>query len=299
MYLIWDGDILFLYACVGSIAVLLHHWPAKRLILFAIALMTLGIAVNAGIQAEETLLEIAIFDGSATNEQKSTYAENGKLTEDFAKDEAKMHTLSYPAMVQYRVTEEWWLPALYVIFTFLETMPLMMLGIALYKNGFITGAWETPQYWRISWVYLGAGAIISAILVAIIVTNDFRPSLTVTIHIVFLMIPQFIMTIGFAALIIRWAKHAARSALGARIAAIGRMALTNYIMTSVIMTTLFYGYGFALWGKFNLTQLWVFVITAWLVMLWWSKPWLKRFQYGPLEWAWRSLTKWQLQPMRR
>ena len=261
--------------------------------------MMLGIAVNGSMRAEKTLLEMAVFDGSATPEQKSTYAKNQKMFEKFDIDEAKSFTLSYPAMVKYRLTEEWTLPGIYVLFTFLETMPLMMLGIALYKNGFIAGAWQVQRYRRIAWLYIGAGTIISAILAAIIVTNNFRPSLTVTIHIVFLLIPQYLMTIGFAALIILWAKQAARSVLGYRMAAIGRMALTNYIMTSIIMTTLFYGYGFALWGKFNLTQLWVFVIAAWLVMLWWSKPWLMRFQYGPLEWAWRSLTKWQLQPMRR
>jgi uncharacterized protein len=84
-----------------------------------------------------------------------------------------------------------------------------------------------------------------------------------------------------------------------RIAAAGRAAFTNYLATSLVMTGLFYGWGFGLFGKLSRIELWIPVIAMWAVMLLWSKPWLDRFCYGPFEWLWRSLARGALQPMRR
>jgi uncharacterized protein len=64
------------------------------------------------------------------------------------------------------------------------------------------------------------------------------------------------------------------------------------------MTTIFYGYGLGLYGSVGRAPLWLFVLAAWGVMLLWSKPWLDRFRYGPLEWLWRTLARGHLQPMR-
>jgi uncharacterized protein len=105
------------------------------------------------------------------------------------------------------------------------------------------------------------------------------------------------MIIGYAALIIVLTRKG--GALVSRIAAAGRMAFTNYLGTSIIMTTLLYGHGFALYGHFSRAGLWPLVIAIWAIMLLWSKPWLERYQYGPFEWLWRSLARGRLQPMRK
>ena len=65
------------------------------------------------------------------------------------------------------------------------------------------------------------------------------------------------------------------------------------------MTGIFYGWGLGLFGTLGRAELVLLLLAAWALMLAWSKPWLERFRYGPLEWAWRSLTNWQLEPMRR
>ena len=85
----------------------------------------------------------------------------------------------------------------------------------------------------------------------------------------------------------------------ARVAATGQAAFTNYLGTSIVMTTVFYGYGLGLFGFVSRLELWLFVFGAWAVMLLWSKPWLAQFRYGPLEWLWRSLARMKLQPMKR
>ena len=110
---------------------------------------------------------------------------------------------------------------------------------------------------------------------------------------------DIVMTIGWAALIMWLIKVKANEALRARLAATGRMAFTNYLVTSIIMTTIFYGYGLGLFGSVGRAALYLFCFGMWAAMLLWSKPWLERFQYGPLEWLWRSLSRWQVQPMRK
>jgi uncharacterized protein len=85
----------------------------------------------------------------------------------------------------------------------------------------------------------------------------------------------------------------------APLAAVGRMALSNYLFQSLVCTTIFYGYGLGLFGKVGpaagvgLT----FAIYAMQIPL--SLWWLRRFRFGPMEWVWRSLTYGRLQPMRR
>ncbi|MBA3834514.1 MAG: DUF418 domain-containing protein, partial [Sphingomonas sp.] len=84
-----------------------------------------------------------------------------------------------------------------------------------------------------------------------------------------------------------------------RIAAAGRAAFTNYLGTSILMTGLFYGWGLGLYGSLGRAELYLVVFAMWALMLLWSKPWLDRFAYGPFEWLWRSLARWDVQPMRK
>jgi uncharacterized protein len=107
------------------------------------------------------------------------------------------------------------------------------------------------------------------------------------------------MTLGFAALLVLWAPRVARTWLGVRFAAAGRAAFSNYIGTSLLMVALFQGWGLGLYGRFHRIELLGFVVGAWLLMLVWSKWWLDRFNYGPLEWLWRCLTYGRLVSLRR
>ena len=76
------------------------------------------------------------------------------------------------------------------------------------------------------------------------------------------------------------------------------MALSNYLMHTLFGTTLFYGYGFGLFGRLERYQVLLVAIAIWALQLWLSPVWLRHFRFGPMEWLWRSLTYWQRQPMR-
>jgi len=106
-----------------------------------------------------------------------------------------------------------------------------------------------------------------------------------------------VMAAGYAALIILLTRRGGR--LAARLAAVGRAAFSNYLGTSLIAAFVFYGWGLGYYGYASRSEAWLLVPIVWAIMLLWSKPWLDRFQYGPMEWVWRSLARWQVQPMRK
>jgi uncharacterized protein len=83
-----------------------------------------------------------------------------------------------------------------------------------------------------------------------------------------------------------------------RLGAVGRTALTNYLMTSILCTAFFYGYGGDFFGAIHRPLLYLIVLAIWITQLLVSPMWLEHFRYGPFEWLWRSLTYWKPQPMR-
>jgi uncharacterized protein len=87
--------------------------------------------------------------------------------------------------------------------------------------------------------------------------------------------------------------------LTARLAAVGQTAFTNYILTTVICTTIFENYGFGLYGKMQRWHLYAIVLGVWVLQMAASPIWLNYYRFGPMEWLWRSLTYWKKQPMRR
>lgn len=83
------------------------------------------------------------------------------------------------------------------------------------------------------------------------------------------------------------------------LSAVGRMALTNYLMQTIICTTIFYGHGFGQFGHLSRIEQFGVVAAVWAAQLIWSPLWLKYYRMGPFEWAWRSLSYWRKQPLRR
>ena len=102
----------------------------------------------------------------------------------------------------------------------------------------------------------------------------------------------------YASAIILLVQRAAWKARLTPLAAVGRMALTNYLLQSVICTTIFYSYGLGLYGKAGPAICAVFAVLIFTLQIPLSQWWLRHFQFGPAEWLWRSLTYARLQPMR-
>jgi uncharacterized protein len=107
------------------------------------------------------------------------------------------------------------------------------------------------------------------------------------------------IALAHAAVLVMLVKQRRLTWLTDRLAAVGQMAFSNYIATSVICVLIFYSPGLRLMGQLQRYQLYFVVFGVWIFNLAWSRVWLGRYRFGPLEWCWRSLTYWQRQPMRR
>jgi uncharacterized protein len=299
-FFIWFGDILFLYAAIGCIAFLFRNWEPRRLIKWALIIFGIML-VFWGLQfiGMQVLQMLATAPGADPALVK-TYREmldSGDFSFNVA-DELARHRGSYWGIVAHKLAE-WHNPLVAVLQGLGETLPLMMLGMAMKKNGFLTGEWIEADYRR--WInrLLLPGLILNALVAAMVAMAGFDLITSLAAFMSWNAIPRLMLTIAYAGLLILLAKRLQGSAFLERVAAAGRAAFSNYLGTSIVMTTIFYGYGLGLYGHVSRIGLWAFVLGAWVVMLLWSKPWLDRFHYGPLEWLWRSLARMQVQPLRK
>jgi uncharacterized protein len=191
----------------------------------------------------------------------------------------------------------WSEPFVNILYFGWETLAYMLFGMAALKSGLLSGQWAPERYRRIAVIGLSLTVPAYALLAWIVAAEDFSVPVLMAVSMAATVPFRPVMVVAYAASIIFLARNG--GALVERIAAAGRAAFTNYLGTSLVMTTIFYGYGFGLFGTIDRWRLWFFVLPMWAVMLLWSKPWLDRYRYGPLEWLWRSLARGRIEPMRR
>ncbi len=105
---------------------------------------------------------------------------------------------------------------------------------------------------------------------------------------VFGVLPQ---ALAYLSLLILWAHSGKARWLQSRLQAVGRLALTNYLMQSVVCGFVFYGYGLGLYGQLGRVGTTSVVLAVWMLQVLYSPWWVRRVGIGPVEWFWRSLTE--------
>lgn len=302
-YLIWLGDILTLYALCGLVGMALLHKDEGQLRRIAIWLFSISFLLFSTMMAVLWVVKgIAMQPGADPELVKNFNEAMVELGQDNSETTAESIALyqgSYLGIVRDQFTEGLFLPAISFFMGALETLGLMALGMMFFRNGFLTGDWEESRYVRTMKIAYILGIPGQAALTFWSWKSGFDPLVTYGNMMAWSLPFHIAVMIGHAALALLLIKRFGQSALIARISAVGQAAFTNYLGTSILMTTLFYGYGFGLFGQVSRWQAYLVVPAVWVIMLLWSKPWLDRYRYGPLEWLWRSLARGQLQPARR
>lgn len=299
LYLLWWGDILAHYALVGAIAYMFARLPVRWLI-------GVGLACIAFQTVELTTLVAYTFDLHGAAHRPGATARvitNWQLLADQFGQPSRASVTRELAIGRggWRDLVAWrWThaagPITSLTATGPETLGFVLFGMAGLRSGFLTGDWSRRRYTVIAVVGIGLGWIGYAAIAAFDIAHGFDARY-VALSWLALATPLRPLTImGYAAAIILLARPCGW--LTTRVAAAGRMAFSNYLGTTILCTTLFYGYGFGLYGALSRAQLYLVVVPICLLMLLWSKPWLDRFRYGPLEWLWRSLSRFAWQPMR-
>ena len=299
-FLLWTGDILFMYAISGFAALAMLTWQARTQLRFGIAWYLAGAllltVLLGGWAAVDNVPRVGVADPVRYEEMEKARAE---MVEGAEKETAAMAGGSYGEVLSFRVREESSGLGQAGFIALVETIPLMLIGMGLYRMGLFERRFDRQKMRRWGWIGLVGGAVLTVPLGLLVMRAEYPLMLTQFAFVgptSFLHLP---MVLGLAALLSLWAPKAAQSWVGQRFVAAGRMAFSNYIGTSAVMMLVFQGWAGGLYGQFHRDELLGFVLLAWVLMLGWSKWWLDRFRYGPLEWLWRCLTYWRLFPLRR
>ncbi|WP_423923317.1 DUF418 domain-containing protein [Candidatus Poriferisodalis sp.] len=256
--LVWDGDVLTVYALCAPVVLALRRLPPK--VLFA-----LGGAFYAAV---------AVISWSVQSSLRSF----SSVLIDF------WHYGDY-----YDVIETWFLADY-----FGRALGAMLIGVALYRTGVIGGNKAPSFYRRMAAWGLGIGLPLSGAGLALMVGTDFDIDWAIagTIPNTVATVP---ICMGYLSLIVLW-NRGSDSPARRRIRAAGQMALTNYLtQTAVGMVVLRWLLGDVSLTRSSIA---IFVVSVWALQLWWSQAWLARFGFGPLEWLWRSATYRRWQPLR-
>lgn len=298
---VWRSDILVLYACAGLLLYLFHKLSPRVLSIWAAIFFLLAIIPPLLSFTPPGLAGYDLMPNAPADLMeffRKLNLENGPNSPQTAQDLA-LHRSGYAELLHSRLIENSFSRFEMIMYEGAETVSLMLIGMALFKCGMLTGQWTAERYRR--WALIGVviGLIGNVPLAIWQVRDGFSGYSVFTSQILWSMPFDFAMTVGYAALVMAWVRSSGETPLLGRIAATGRMAFTNYLMTSIIMTSIFYGYGLGLTGRLERAELFLLVLGMWGLMLLWSKPWLDQFNYGPFEWLWRSLARIRLQPMRR
>ena len=299
-YFFWFGDILFLYAVTGMIAFLFRRLPTENLIAMSAALFITSMGVMGAYAWHMREVGITAHSPRATEGQIREWNQTiswGAASPEKIAEEVTISRSGFVARAGHMLRDRGAEPFTQNLAFIPETLALMLLGMAGYKGGLLTGVWPDSRYRKIAAWTFGLGIPISAAMGLIAWRSGFYLPLLFFNFMVASVPVRVGMAIGYAALIILLSRRSGW--LRGRLAAVGRAAFTNYLGTSILASLIFYGDGLGLFERLSRFEAWLFVPVFWLLMLAWSKPWLDHFQYGPFEWAWRSLARGRLQPMRK
>ena len=290
-YLIWDGDILVPYALCG---LLLLWWvrrlPAGWLAAGAALMLVVGSLLTFGQGLE--------WD-SMPEEDRAQESEFYMPTPEQAQEQLTAMLGSYPDVVLHRAPFVLLAQTMFFVFFFFwRCGGMMLLGMALYKSGFLDGRRPMGTYATVAALAIPAGLALAwwgaAELERVRYAMPARAFRDVWNY-----VGAVFASVGYAAALVLIVKRQAMPAIRRALAAVGQMALSNYLFHSIVSSIVFLGWGFGFAGRLDYAEQLLFVAAVWLVQLIVSPLWLARFRFGPAEWLWRSLTYGQSQPFRR
>lgn len=283
-YLLWDGDVLFTYAICALIAWHWRHWSDVHLLkVSAVIFLLEGLLM---------FLVMAVLPAELTGELM-TYPTADDIANEIADYQRDWWALA-PERIRNSLDMQF-----AIIFSGWSSLALMLVGIVLARRGFLTLQVNVRAHRNLIALTLVPGLMLIALELGISIHNDFAANFIYTSGYQLHYWGSSLMGIAYLALIMYWCRTGGWQLLQRILAAVGRMALSIYIMQSLICTWLFYGYGLGWYGQLSLSQLMLVVLGIWLFQGVFACWWLLRYNYGPLEWLWRSLAYQRRQTFKR
>lgn len=279
IWFVWFGDILHVYALMGFVLYLTRNWSDKTLLIvgLSLALFSTGI-VEAVLQLryDEPFPWWPIYDIGAERHfqvlQDNSYG-------------------AYVGELWWASWETMWGMPFYIHYC-ATALGRFMLGAWIFRQGWLQSTSTLrPAFRRWSILLIGAG-------LALTFAGRGIDQLSGALAYSFSPLPQLVLALGYgAAIVALCGSERFRNAMSG-VAAVGRTALTNYLLQSVMYLFVLYGFGLGLIDRLGATLCLLLAIGFFSIQMWTSRWWMSRFRFGPMEWVWRSLTYKQLQPFR-
>jgi uncharacterized protein len=310
-YFIWHGDILVLYAECGFLLYLFRRWSPRRLIALGALCLLLPVLLGTGVSLVLQMSHEGYWGvRRPAVDVLSTVGNflNGKITPDPARSAKSFEEMievyrghyhgNYYGIVRHRAGHLILEQTLgFALVTLWMVGGRMLVGMGLMKLD-VFSAKRSPRFYKRMMIFgYGLGLPVVAYDTWLRITNNFEGAGMILPSFLYGYLSALAIAMGHVGAVMLIYQSGAVPWLTRRLAAAGRMALSNYLMQSLICTTLFYGYGCWLYATFNRLTLAGIVVAIWVLQLSTSIIWLRFFRYGPAEWVWRSLTYWKPQPM--
>ena len=295
--LIWSGDILVTYAVLSMFLLVFRDVPLRLLPWLAAGSFLAPLGLMMGLGLLGSLMQMTPELAAGWND---AMGEQGKMVAALVEGQRQAYgSGTYLEAVVQRSRDFG-----FALMNLMIVGPLVF-GMFLLGSWFVrSGAIAQPEkharlFKRLRWGILPLGLALVLVSFALQptldqATIDLRFSTAFSLS----MLGSALMCLGYMAWIVRGMQSPAWAPRLAWVAPAGRMALTNYLMQSIVCTLVFYGYGLGYFQQ--LPRAWqvpfVFALFGMQVVL--SRWWLQRFRFGPMEWVWRSLTYFTPQPMR-
>jgi len=308
--LLWTGDILYIYGVVGLFLFPLRNVSASRLLSAVLVMLVLYSAAELfrlerfrNMQAEAAEAQALLADNRELEDEQQeaidawqAELESIRPTQKEIDEELAMRRSGYftvlagqaSAIVEYQAVSV-------RSYSFWDAFITMVLGMVLYRYRVFSAGRSQRFYTRMTFVGFAVGLPVNAWEVYRFHSSGYDIFATI--------MPTYDVgrlgcAFGYIGLVMLFCKSGTLNWLRVSLAAVGRMALTNYLAHSIICALLFTGVGFGLVGELQRYQLYYVVAGIWLVQLVVSPLWLRHYRFGPVEWLWRSLTYGARQPMR-
>jgi uncharacterized protein len=314
--LLWPADILFIYALCGLVLYPLRNLRPRTLLLLALIVFSVqgGLRAMSWQESIQLRAEYMAVQADPALAADADQAQQMRLQEWEAIEQRAHPDLDSPktreliritgsgAIGEFLVnklrTSLILLLVVGVKWLLLDSLGAMLVGMALLRAGVLTMTAAPRSYMLLLMLGYGIGLPLAAWETVGLIGSDFDPILKAR-NLIHYDFRRMAVGLGHLGLILLFCRNFPQSWLATRIAAVGRMALSNYLGQSILCGLLFYTVGFGLYGQFTGYYLYLMAAGVWIVQITFSNWWLGRHHFGPFEWAWKSLTYKQRQPLRR
>ena len=311
----WPADILFAYGLAGMCLYPLRRLASRWLLLIALAALAVPLVLRGLETSRLTAVESAQSAAVAAQQRGEVLSETQqaairdwdkalKKARPSASDEeivAGIRTMqsgtiaeiwkrqaASSVILETIVLIKWW---------FLDALAMMIIGMVLCRTGILTRPAPKSRYVAMAAAGFAVGLPVAVWQTQSLLATEFHPAQVELVKMSY-DLRRLAMGIAWLSLILLFSQATGARAVRLRLAAVGRMALTNYLAQSIVGGFIFYGFGLGLYGRITGYPLYYVVAAIWALELAWSSWWLKRFQIGPFEWLLRSFMYWRPQSWR-